>query len=36
LQRLSFNGVNEARQFERALRERVRDIIVAEKQEVAA
>ncbi|MBA2621542.1 MAG: hypothetical protein H0U87_10120, partial [Acidobacteria bacterium] len=35
LQRLSFNGVNEARQFERALRERVRDIIVAEKQEVA-
>ena len=36
LQQLSFNGVNEARQFERALKERVRDIIADVKEEVAA
>lgn len=34
LQQLSFNGVNEARQFEKALKKRVRDMIAAEKEEV--
>lgn len=36
LQQLSFNGVNEARQFERALKSKVRDIISVEKERVAA
>ena len=36
LQRLSFSGVNEARQFEKALKRRVRDMIAAEKEEVPA
>jgi hypothetical protein len=35
LQQLSFNGVNEARQFERALKRKVRSIIQVEKQEIA-
>ncbi len=35
LQQLSFNGVNEARQFERALKQRVRDIIADVTEEVA-
>ncbi|HLM61419.1 MAG TPA: hypothetical protein VK308_11490 [Pyrinomonadaceae bacterium] len=33
LQQLSFNGVNEARQFEKALRSTVREIIEVEKEE---
>lgn len=33
LQQLSFNGVNEARHFEKALRRTVREIIVVEKEE---
>lgn len=33
LQQLSFNGVNEARQFEKALRRTVREIIAVEKEE---
>jgi hypothetical protein len=33
LQQLSFNGVNEARQFEKALRSTVREIIAVEKEE---
>jgi hypothetical protein len=36
LQQLSFNGVNEARHFERALKLRVRSIITVERQEVSA
>ena len=36
LQELSFNGVNEARQFEKALKSKVREMITVEKQEVAA
>jgi hypothetical protein len=36
LQQLSFNGVNEARQFEKALKHKVRDLITMEKEEVAA
>jgi len=36
LQQLSFNGVNEARQFEKALKRRVRDMITMEKEEVSA
>jgi hypothetical protein len=36
LQQLSFNGVNEARHFEKALKNRVRDMITMEKEEVAA
>jgi len=36
LQQLSFNGVNEARQFERALKLKVRDIIAVEKEEITA
>jgi len=35
LQGLAFNGVNEARQFERALKRRVREMVVAEQVEVA-
>jgi hypothetical protein len=35
LQSLSFNGVNEARQFEKALKQKVRDIISYEDQEIA-
>ena len=35
LQQLSFNGVNEARQFEKALKTKVREIITLEKEEVA-
>jgi hypothetical protein len=34
LQSLSFNGVNEARHFEKALRRKVRDLIALEKEEV--
>jgi hypothetical protein len=36
LQQLSFNGVNEARHFERALKLRVRSIITVERQEINA
>jgi len=36
LQRLSFGGVNEARQFEKALKRKVRDMITVEREEVAA
>ena len=35
LQQLSFNGVNEARQFEKALRQKVRDLVSVEKHEIA-
>ncbi|MGI8641753.1 MAG: hypothetical protein ACR2MG_17635 [Pyrinomonadaceae bacterium] len=35
LQELSFNGVNEARQFEKALRGKVRDLVLVEKEEIA-
>ncbi len=35
LQQLSFNAVNEARQFEKALRHKVRVLVSVEKQEVA-
>jgi len=35
LQGLAFNGVNEARQFERALKKRVREMVVEEQVEVA-
>lgn len=35
LQQLSFNGVNEARQFEKALRQKVRELIAVEKEEMA-
>lgn len=35
LQKLSFNGVNEARQFEKALRHKVRDLVSVEKHEIA-
>jgi hypothetical protein len=35
LQQLSFNGVNEARQFEKALKRRVRDMITMEREGVA-
>ena len=34
LQELSFNGVNEARQFEKALRSKVRDLVAAERAEI--
>ena len=34
LQQLSFNGVNEARQFEKALRHKVRDLVAVEAEEV--
>ncbi len=36
LQQLSFNGVNEARHFERALKQRVRSIIAVEREEITA
>ena len=36
LQQLSFNGVNEARHFERALKRKVRNIITVDRQEVNA
>lgn len=36
LQQLSFNGVNEARQFEKALKRKVRDMIASEKEKVTA
>ncbi len=36
LQQLSFNGVNEARQFEKALKRRVRDMITMETEQVSA
>lgn len=36
LQQLSFNGVNEARQFEKALKRTVREMITIEKEEIAA
>ncbi|MCC6824650.1 MAG: hypothetical protein IT172_02790 [Acidobacteria bacterium] len=36
LQELTFNGVNEARQFEKALRTRIRSMITLERQEVPA
>ena len=36
LQQLSFSGVNEARQFEKALKRKVRDMITMEREEVAA
>ena len=36
LQQLSFNGVNEARHFEKALRRTVREIIAVEKEQIAA
>ena len=32
LQELSFNGVNEARQFEKALRSKVRELVSVEKE----
>ncbi len=35
LQQLSFNGVNEARHFEKALKRKVRDMITMEKEHVA-
>lgn len=35
LQQLSFTGVNEARQFEKALKRKVREMITMEKEEVA-
>jgi predicted transcriptional regulator len=35
LQQLSFSGVNEARQFEMALKRKVRELISTEKEEVA-
>ncbi len=35
LQQLSFGGVNEARQFEKALKQKVRDLITMETEEVA-
>jgi hypothetical protein len=34
LQQLSFNGVNEARQFEKALKKKVREMISAENEEI--
>ncbi len=36
LQALSFNGVNEARQFEKALKRKVRSLITLEKEEISA
>ncbi|MDQ3042421.1 MAG: hypothetical protein M3R11_08615 [Acidobacteriota bacterium] len=36
LQQLSFNGVNEARHFEKALRRTVREIIAVEKEQITA
>ena len=36
LQQLSFSGVNEARQFEKALKRKVRDMITVDHEEVAA
>jgi len=36
LQNLSFNGVNEARQFEKALKRKVREMVVEEDVVVAA
>ena len=35
LQQLTFNGVGEARQFEKALKRRVKELIVAERKELA-
>src|SRR6476620_3954167 len=35
LQQISFSGVNEARQFEKALKRKVRDMITVEKEQVA-
>jgi predicted transcriptional regulator len=35
LQQLSFTGVNEARQFEKALKRKVKEMISTEKEEVA-
>ncbi|HXG85692.1 MAG TPA: hypothetical protein VNI84_16845 [Pyrinomonadaceae bacterium] len=35
LQQLSFNGVNEARHFEKALKRRVKELIAVEKREIA-
>jgi len=36
LQELSFSGVNEARQFEKALKRKVREMISVEKEQVSA
>ena len=36
LQNLTFNGINEARQFEKALKRKVREIVVEERVEVTA
>lgn len=36
LQQLSFGNVNEARQFEKALKQRVRSMVTVEREEVAA
>ncbi len=36
LQELSFGGVNEARQFEKALKRKVRDMVTVEREEIAA
>lgn len=36
LQNLSFNGINEARQFEKALKRKVREMVAEERVEVAA
>ena len=36
LQQLAFNGVNEARQFEKALKQRVREMITMDREEVTA
>jgi len=36
LQQLSFGGVNEARQFEKALKRKVRDMVTVEREEIAA
>ena len=35
LQQLSFDGVNEARQFEKALKRKVREMLTEEKEQVA-
>jgi predicted transcriptional regulator len=36
LQQLSFGGVNEARQFEKALKKKVREMVTVEREEIAA
>ncbi len=36
LQQLAFNGVNEARQFEKALKQRVREMLTMDREEVTA